>query len=826
MLRNFEMEDHSATLFCLATLALMSSTQVAASTTEGETSPRSIEEPPNITEQKRNSAAARQYFVSKRASKTLDLVVLIAVFVCSKNCRLSEPKIIENLRLSSTIITAIEDAERRAWVQSDKGKVKKLVEKTVAYDGQAEVSRALLLDEASVQEQLLSLFKTADRRLEDSKSLNEIDTALTLVESFLAAAPKSTSLRKKVLYLLSTDCLREPLRHFLNMHKEESRKGADLGHSDICPYVFVERRALLSQKICTLLIKTAILSQHDDLSLDPDVASALLAKMTSLALKSITCDEFTDIRRPRIPPSLSVIEMSNTPCSSASSEQWKARVKNDLVRNADHQYQTIVRTMGDVCQDLERRCNEIERPLRDEQARASQLLSELEESQKARAELESRNEEQRLIMEGIEQEKKEVVLIVEELRREQEDLWSQIEGSRKEFHMALEQISVVTQKGASEVKELQLFHASAIAEKEDLLEAQLHAETALKTRIDDLELAAADFRSKASTTNVELLRLQETCSVQQTSLENAQSVVHGKNDEIDQQQRLLSSLEVEKVELQSRVESLSEKCQSIEVELEDKGATIKSQLTELHEMRFRHENELSARIQAYRDLRESTESRIEELQTLQSKEAEAATRRAEENETLIQDLENEISKARSELDEARGLHEQVMSFWSKQRPRHDKIERNPDVTRGNSVSDANRTQLRDPSTSATPHSASSNRKQNRRVQRRISTVRSKRIEMTPTGTESQGLGDRDKPVPQPLRSLDAGMQRGREQKSMVPSGGQRKKTTRWERHENDQDENVDTAMTEVSSYDTDFFASTDQDLEPPQSLPDDTTVEF
>ncbi|KAL8951422.1 MAG: hypothetical protein Q9222_002613 [Ikaeria aurantiellina] len=882
MLQNFELEDHSANLFCLATLALMSSTQVAVSSPEGGSSSRLLDELADVPARTRNSGMARQYFVSKRASKTLDLVVLIAVFLCSKNHHLGVPKAIENLRLACVIITAIDDAERLAWLQSDKGKVRKLVERIIAHDGQPEVSCAalqvtasllgdcplpqelhpvcralfcaptafllaptigakllLLLDEGSVQEHLLSLFRAADTRRDRSTPLIEIDTALLSVESFLAATPTSVSLRNKVLYLLSTNRLKEPLRHFLNAHEEYLQKGASLGHSDICPYISAKRRALLSQKICTLFMKIAMFSQHDDLKLDPSIASALLDKMTSLAPESVNCGEFADIRRPRRSPPASLFELENTPCSSASSEHWKARVKHDLVQNADHQYQTIVRSMGDVCQDLERRCNEVERPLREEQAKTAQLLSELDESRRTMAGLESLNQEQRLMMQGTEKEKNEMVSLEEDMRQEREELWSQVEESRKEVRIAHERVSVVTQRSASEVKELQLFHALAIAEKEDRFEAQLQVETALKARIDDLESAAAELRSKASATDGELLRLKETCLEQRTSLEYVETMAHEKDNAIDQQQQLLSSLGAEKVELQFRVESLSEDCRSLRGELENKGAIIQSRLTELHEMRAKYENELFARSQDCRELQGSHERKLEELQTLREEETEVAARKAEENDAVIQDLEKELSKVRSELkdqeselEEARKLQEQVMSFWSKQRPRHDKIERDAIVARGNNVGDANQIQSRNPSTSAPLQQVSPYHKRNRRSHHRSSSIRTKNFETAPADAENQGLRDEHTSVRRPLDCLNIGTQRGREKKSTIHGGDSRKRTARWASHEIDQDENVDTAMTEVSICDSDFFASTDQELvagayaTSPQSLPDDTTAEF
>ena len=78
------------------------------------------------------------------------------------------------------------------------------------------------------------------------------------------------------------------------------------------------------------------------------------------------------------PPSL--FEIGSTP-EGMTSHSWQDRMKEELLRDASYQQQSIVKRVSEVCNDLEARCDDAERPYREELARSRALEIKLEASE-------------------------------------------------------------------------------------------------------------------------------------------------------------------------------------------------------------------------------------------------------------------------------------------------------------------------------------------------------------------------------------------------------------------------------------------------------------
>lgn len=402
------------------------------------------------------------------------------------------------------------------------------------------------------------------------------DTVLIIVESFTTAIEYSAPLRQKLLYSLSTNVLAEPLGRFLDLTRNpqlrvkldnedaspiggrrhlalpssrSSCPGDRLDHE--CPY-HVERRIKLHQKICTLFLKTALLSQQDTVSLDTSLGSALLDGMVA-QLARLACYRYSKVKCSRKPAPVAIFETGSTPNSTGHSDRWTERIKIDLAHNADHQYQTIVRTMRETCHDLERRCNEVEGPLREEQTKSRQLYDELEVSKARVAELEGHNQEQSLFLDGIEHEKSELMKHVRSLENECEGLSSQVEGLREELDVAAQKAEDATQCGKDKANELELLHAAAIVEKDETLEVQHHLERELKIKLERLEASAADMSAKAMISGKELARLEAMTVDRRTALNQANMTIDEKQAECKEYKDLVDLLEIERSDLRSQV---------------------------------------------------------------------------------------------------------------------------------------------------------------------------------------------------------------------------------------------------------------------------------
>lgn len=137
VLTHLDSDDHLANLLCLAVLAKFSSRPAAT-----EKSPPNVQSSPNDEidlESADRFLPARKFFSSRRAPKTLDLVVIKAITACSQSCQLSTREIVESLKLSEEIVDAFEKVEKSSWLAGNGRKIKKLYEKILRVGIEAKV---------------------------------------------------------------------------------------------------------------------------------------------------------------------------------------------------------------------------------------------------------------------------------------------------------------------------------------------------------------------------------------------------------------------------------------------------------------------------------------------------------------------------------------------------------------------------------------------------------------------------------------------------------------------------------------------------------------
>jgi hypothetical protein len=116
ILRN--LDDHMGNLLCLATFARISAAR-ASNSSLGQRSENFPGWVQNI----------RQFFGPKRASKTLDLVVLRVILACSANFNMSPKEAVESVRLATEICDAVGPDQRTLWVERNNARIAKLYEK-------------------------------------------------------------------------------------------------------------------------------------------------------------------------------------------------------------------------------------------------------------------------------------------------------------------------------------------------------------------------------------------------------------------------------------------------------------------------------------------------------------------------------------------------------------------------------------------------------------------------------------------------------------------------------------------------------------------------
>lgn len=127
VLTHIDSDDHLASLLCLAVLAKFTSRPGVME--QSQPNVQSSPKDENGPESADRFLPARKFFSSKKAPKTLDLVVIKVITACSQSCQLSTNEIVESLKLSREIVDAFDKITLSSWQAGNVGKTKKLYAK-------------------------------------------------------------------------------------------------------------------------------------------------------------------------------------------------------------------------------------------------------------------------------------------------------------------------------------------------------------------------------------------------------------------------------------------------------------------------------------------------------------------------------------------------------------------------------------------------------------------------------------------------------------------------------------------------------------------------
>ncbi|PVI06540.1 hypothetical protein DM02DRAFT_715038 [Periconia macrospinosa] len=75
--------------------------------------------------------------------------------------------------------------------------------------------------------------------------------------------------------------------------------------------------------------------------------------------------------------SVSLFQQECTPLTGTHLQDWKERLKSELENQSHFQQDSIIRSVAQICHDLESRCETVEAPLRQEKERSNQLTEEV-----------------------------------------------------------------------------------------------------------------------------------------------------------------------------------------------------------------------------------------------------------------------------------------------------------------------------------------------------------------------------------------------------------------------------------------------------------------
>ena len=370
------------------------------------------------------------------------------------------------------------------------------------------------LNESVVHDIVLNLLRLAcDNNPPSHRLLTQLDSGLHLIATITAAIPTATSLREVLLSCVSGKQVEKQLKRFTTQLLTSPDSVDGHGINEICPRACAEALYRLHQDLTVMLLSTALHSPGLETSLQCPFR-LLLQKQIQLSNSQLRYENCRS-RRPFLAEAsrVSLFEACGTPRVDSISHDWRTEIVGELSREVDSRYESLVRMVGDICRDLELRCNEAERPLREEQSRCQDLQAHLEAAQKTVTELErqARDREQEII--SLKSERTELSDQIKTHKDCLKGLEATLDNIRQEFDQAKSDADIAVQTAVENARQRDLAYLATLTGKDQVFDEQSSKLAASETRVKDLEYETiqlkAEVASRSETTQAQQKAIEE-----------------------------------------------------------------------------------------------------------------------------------------------------------------------------------------------------------------------------------------------------------------------------------------------------------------------------
>lgn len=394
----------------------------------------------------------------------------------------------------------------------------------------------------------------------------------------------------------------------------------------------------LSMFLCSPLIE----QDHDA------VPMILVEKQTQLSTAATSCPGCAGSKVIDNKSSISLFEARSTPHANTISQNWRENMVRELSRDANRIYESVTRMVGEICRDLERRCDEAERPYQEEQIKSRNLETKMEVSRAKVAELEVKLRCQGSNLDdlGIEKDvlSKQVMTSEERLKEQAEE----IEKIRHEFDQAKDASERAAQVAIEASRDQDLAYLATLTGKDEILEEQAINLTSSESRISELEDQIAELTARGAK-DADVLTSNETeIRDLNQGIATANELVATKQLEIDRFTELEAVLIASKGEAATRAQQASDQKDST---ISNLSSQLDAANTRIVEVQHEYDEYTTAKDLVILRLRESHKTSYEKLQVdLETIRNDAAIAH-EQTASQIVGLQNKVRKLRREREE-------------------------------------------------------------------------------------------------------------------------------------------------------------------------------
>ncbi len=443
-----------------------------------------------------------------------------------------------------------------------------------------------------------------------------------IIDELAVATVTSGALRTTVLRALSSTTLQEKMNNLAQI--SVAKEGATC-----CTQAASLRRRLIAATIASLLT-VVLTAQPGESTIPHTLMTALIKKQRNLPPVLSTCSHSL---KPLSQPSISLFQEASTQHTGQHLQDWRKRLELELESQNKHQLDAVVRSMAQICSDLETRCNTVEEPLRLEKEKSITLREQIAHLNEQIESLQKDGEESVQYVEGLEKEVQDSIDEQKRLEQEKSDLLEEkvrIYSRLQELEASLEASERNTTKALnaaheiSSAKELEL-RSTILQYKEDL--------RVRDGQIDELHSTISQLRESQMQHENDNYSLTTQLEEQQNRNREAEDMLEQERANTARQADEIARLEIK----------LSEDQQ----DLEGKEAELEDAIRQLHMART-----------SQLEFEETSAKSMRELVAKHANDLEATTTKAEEQRKT---LEVQLLNAQHNAQQERHDHEKTRS---------------------------------------------------------------------------------------------------------------------------------------------------------------------
>ncbi|KAJ5572548.1 hypothetical protein N7450_009532 [Penicillium hetheringtonii] len=678
-LRN--MEDHMGILLSLATFARIVSAQQNSGIVRNQCGSETPVWLSNI----------QHFFGPKRGQKTLDLVALRVILACSSSSgSLSPSQAAESIRLAVSIIDTIDVSQKDAWVASGSSKIAKLCDKVLrdGFDREIQLmgitfllslcpianlpsdirnlglrllvsrdSRAALTtmephlvtrlthslaayDESIVYELLRFTVDAVKDNNPNCDSLSNLHVADLLLSSF-----QQTEFQQVISSLLSSASTKDTIASLFDKFPSKPSP-THCEESEICYYAYATLQNKMLRNLFEMLF-AATLSQSGNRR-EVDIIKSFVGRVPlSLETCAFATSEPSSFRS-----RLSLRDRRDFLSSQHPSRNWRSQVTDTLRQSSEMVHDRMMKKFEDICVDMERRCYDVEGPLRFVEEDLKKQSFEMQQLQHQNEKLRQDNRQSAQTICDLRQEVARLEEQAESTARRAEELAASLSSAQSclQEQLSLSDGNLRMEKDKFRTRELDLI--ASCTEKDDRLEELQGELRCLQAEGEDLRLSLKiEVQTRESSMKTVAL-LQGELQEHKNLLEQQKSLFTQKEDEVEHLLGSNAEFQMETEHMKTKMDEQNRRIERLHDSLQQAEKTSRS---DSEAMRQEYDSHLFSQATEIKNLQEEIAHLNRELQeaaTETTKKLQAKDKRMQQLERKVQSMRDEREAKAREFSEA------------------------------------------------------------------------------------------------------------------------------------------------------------------------------